>query len=204
MVGEAYLAAKRYPDAIEELGNVLLSEPSNLRALRLLARAHAMSENREDALNLYGALAEAVPDDAEATLHLGYEYALQGNEDAAREAFDSSFAVNFDYLLHDLMPYALALRANGADYVPPKVTDGAVKAPSTLRSRRGSQGGFALLVDHRGRIVAVHMTANAGEWASSMMMTMVRARFQPARLNNRHLAGCSTPSPTSSWSAPRS
>lgn len=52
LVGEALLGDKRYPEAIEELGEVLLAQPKELRALRLLARAHAYNRNLDDAQNL--------------------------------------------------------------------------------------------------------------------------------------------------------
>ena len=183
LIGEIYLSDKRYHDAIEELGEVLLDEPENMRALRLLARAHAFSGNREDALGLYRALAESVPDDAEASLHLGYDYALAADELSADAAFESAFRVNFDYLLHDLTPYAMALKVEGADYQPPEIIDGAVRMPKSMRSRRGTPGAFHMLLDHDGRVVAVHVTPNAGQWVPAMMMTIIRARFQPARLN---------------------
>jgi tetratricopeptide (TPR) repeat protein len=183
LVGEIYLSDKKYEDAIEELGDVLLDEPENMRALRLLARAHAFSGNREDALGLYRALAESVPDDAEASLHLGYDYALAADPLRADAAFESAFRVNFDYLLHDLTPYAMALKVENAEYEPPKIIDGAVRMPKSMRSRRGTQGAFGMLLDHDGRIVAVHVSANAGQWVPAMMMTIIRARFQPARLN---------------------
>ena len=183
LIGEIYLSDKKYRDAIEELGEVLLDHPENMRALRLLARAHAFSGNREDALGLYRALAESVPDDAEASLHLGYDYALAADELSADAAFESAFRVNFDYLLHDLTPYAMALKVEGADYKPPKIIGGAVRMPKTMRSRRGTEGAFGMLIDHDGHIVAVHMSPNAGQWVPAMMMTIIRARFQPARLN---------------------
>jgi len=182
LVGEALLADKKYIEAIEELGEVLLVEPGRERALRLLARAHAYEGHREDAMSLFRALAEAVPRDAEASLHIGFEYALASEEKLAEAAFTSAFSENFDYLLHDLTPYAMALKEEGIDYVPPKIIDGAVKMPSTIRSRR-SRGGFGVLIDHRGRIVAVHVTPDASEWAPAMVMTIIRAQFHPARLN---------------------
>ncbi len=40
-----------------------------------------------------------------------------------------------------------------------------------------------MLIDHKGHIVAVHLTPNAGEWAPTMMMTLIRAQFRPAKLN---------------------
>jgi hypothetical protein len=40
-----------------------------------------------------------------------------------------------------------------------------------------------MLLDHNGRIVAVHLAANTNAWAPSMMMAIIRARFTPARLN---------------------
>lgn len=125
LVGEALLADKQYIEAIEELGEVLLVEPGRERALRLLARAHAYEGHREDAMSLYRALAEAGPRDAEASLHIGFEYALASEEKLAEAAFTSAFSENFDYLLHDLTPYALALKEEGIDYVPPKIIDGA-------------------------------------------------------------------------------
>ena len=120
LVGEIYLSDKRYENAIEELGKVLLDDPENMRALRLLARAHAFSGNREDALGLYRALAETIPDDAEASLHLGYDYALAADELRAEEAFESAFRVNFDYLLHDLTPYAMALKVEARSTSRPR------------------------------------------------------------------------------------
>ena len=183
LVGEIYLSDKRYRDAIEELGEALLDEPENMRALRLLAQAHAFSGNREDALGLYRALAESVPDDAEASLHWGYDYALAADELGAEAAFESAFRDNFDYLLHDLTPYAMALKVEGADYQPPKIIDGAVNMPKSMRAEGGTLGAFGMLLDHDGHIVAVHVSPNAGQWVPAMMMTIIRARFQPARLN---------------------
>jgi hypothetical protein len=116
-------------------------------------------------------------------LHLGFEYALASDETHAEEAFASAFRGNFDYLLHDLTPYAMALKVEGADYVPPKVVDGAVRMPKTMRSRRSTAGAFGMLLNHDGRVVAVHMTPNSGQWVPAMMMSIIRARFQPARLN---------------------
>ena len=115
LIGEALLADKQYIEAIEELGDVLLVEPGKVRALRLLARAHAMEGHREDALSLFRALAEAVPRDAEASVHIGYEYALGSENELAQEAFRTAFRENFDYLLHDLTPYALALKEEGIE-----------------------------------------------------------------------------------------
>jgi len=76
-------------------------------------------------MSLYRALAEAGPRDAEASLHIGFEYALASEEKLAEAAFTSAFSENFDYLLHDLTPYAMALKEEGIDYVPPKIIDGA-------------------------------------------------------------------------------
>jgi len=183
LVGEIDLSDKRYDNAIEEIGEVLVDDPRNMRALRLLARAHSFSGNRDDAMGLYRALAETLPNDAEATLNLGYDHALRADETAAEAAFASAFAGNFDYLLHDLTPYAMALKVEGARYEPPKVIDGAMRLPRTMRSRRASEGGFGMLLDHEGRIVAVHLAPNAEQYMPAMMMALIRARFRPARLN---------------------
>jgi tetratricopeptide (TPR) repeat protein len=183
LVGEALLADKRYVDAMEELGDVLLADPENLRALRLLARAHALQGNSEDALNLYQALSRYVPDDAEASLHIGYRYALRSEREPAEEAFDSAFASNFDYLLHDLTPYAMALKAEESVFDPPQAVDGVVRVPSNLRSRRAARGGFGLLLDHKGKVLAAHLSPDAESWALATMMSIVRARFRPAKLN---------------------
>jgi hypothetical protein len=106
LVGEALLGDARYPEAIEELGEVLLANPKELRALRLLARAHAYNRNLPDAQNLYEALAEALPEDAEAHLHLGYLYALGDQREKALAQFGAAFQTDFDYLLHDVAPFA--------------------------------------------------------------------------------------------------
>lgn len=184
LVGEALLADGQFESAIEELGQVLLANPENMRALRLLARAHAREGNYADADGLYRALATSVPGDAEASLYVGYQHALSGKAEDARSAFDTAFEVNFDYLLHDLMPYALAIGREDARYEPPQIRDGLVKPPSTMRSRRGTRGGFALLIDHQGRVIAAHLTPDADSWAPATLMSVVRARFKPARLND--------------------
>jgi tetratricopeptide (TPR) repeat protein len=183
LAGEALLGDKKYSEAVEELGEVLLADAGDQRALRLLARAHAHLGDDEDAFELYGALAESEPNDAEAQLHIGYHHALRGDAAAAESAFEASFRSNFDYLLHDLTPYALAIRNGDAVYEPPEVIDGVVKPPSTLRSRRDSRGAFAMLVDHKGKLLAVHVSRDAGNWASPLMMSMIRARFRAAKLN---------------------
>lgn len=183
LTGEALLGDRRYTEAVEELGEVLLTTPSNVRALRLLARAHAFNGDADDAVNLYQALSEMRPGDAEASLHLGYYYALRSDAKLAKEFFTKAFAVNFDYLLHDSTPYALALRAEDARYQPPAVLDGATPVPSNMRSRRGSRGAFAILLDSSGKVVAAHITAGAESWAPATVMSLVRARFRPATLN---------------------
>ncbi len=76
-----------------------------------------------------------------------------------------------------------ALKVEGADYQPPKIIEGAVGMPKSMRSRRGTLGAFGMLLDHDGHIVAVHVSPDAGQWVPAMMMTIIRARFHPARLN---------------------
>lgn len=183
LVGEALLGQKRYAEAIEQVGEALLAEPENARALRLLARAHALRGDREDALNLYRALAGYLPVDAEANLHLGYHFALTAETALAKKAFDAAFQDNFDYLLHDVTPYALALSAADASYEPASIQEGLVRIPRSMRSRRGTRGGFGLLIDHEGRVLAAHLTPDAEGPATTALMALVRAKFTPARLN---------------------
>ena len=182
LVGEALLGERRYPEAIEQVGEALLADPENTRALRLLARAHALHGDCEDALNLYRALVEYLPVDAEANLHLGYHFALTAETALAKSAFDAAFEDNFDYLLHDVTPYALALSA-GASYEPASVQESFVRIPRAMRSRRGARGGFGLLIDHEGKVLAAHLTPDAESPATTTLMALVRAKFTPARLN---------------------
>jgi hypothetical protein len=42
---------------------------------------------------------------------------------------------------------------------------------------------MGVLIDHKGRIAAAHMTPNSGNWAPAMMMSVIRALFSPAKLN---------------------
>ncbi len=188
LVGEALLGDRRYPEAIEELGEVLLANPKELRALRLLARAHAYNKNLPDAQNLYEALAEAVPEDAEAHLHLGYLYALKDQREKALEEFGEAFQTDFDYLLHDVGPFAIAMRAVFEDedgtYEPPRVLRFDVPPPKEMDSRRSGRSSFiAVLVDHRGKVVAAHVGGNSSGSTPLMMISMVRATYAPASLN---------------------
>lgn len=188
LVGEALLGDRRYPEAIEELGEVLLAKPGELRALRLLARAHAYNKNLTGAENLYQALAEAVPEDAEAHLHLGYLYALKEQREQALEQFEKAFETDFDYLLHDVGPFLIAMRtiADGesAAYEPPRVIKFDVPPPKNMDSRRASQtSSIAVLVDHRGKVVAANVGGEPGGTAPLMMVSLVRATYAPASVN---------------------
>lgn len=187
LVGEALLGDQRYPEAIEELGEVLLANPRELRALRLLARAHAYNMNLDDAQNLYQALAEALPEDAEAHLHLGYIYALKDQRDEALAQFSAAFQTDFDYLLHDVAPFLLAMKQVTEEqmgkYEPPRIIKFDVRPPSTMQSRRSSQSSrIAILVDHRGKVVAAHVGGTSGS-SPMMMVSLVRATYAPASLN---------------------
>jgi tetratricopeptide (TPR) repeat protein len=188
LVGEALLGDGSYPEAIEELGEVLLADPRDLRALRLLARAHAYNKNLTDAQNLYEALAGIVPEDAEAHLQLGYFYALKDEREKALEQFGAAFQTDFDYLLHDVGPFALAMRAvledEGSVYEPPRVTKFDVPPPKEMDSRRSGESSFiAVLVDHRGKVVAAHVAGETAGSTSLMMVSLVRATYAPASLN---------------------
>jgi tetratricopeptide (TPR) repeat protein len=183
LLGEASLGDRKYANAIEDLGEVLQAQPENTRALRLLARAHALNGDGDDALDLYRALVQAIPSDAEANLHIGFDHALRAEAGPAEKAFADASSANFDYLLHDSSPYDLALKVGAARYEPPRVVDGVASLPAHLLSRRAHTGGFALLLDHRGRLVAAHLTPEAQSWAPAALMSLVRARFRPARLN---------------------
>ena len=188
LVGEALLGDRRYPESIEELGEVLLANPRELRALRLLARAHAYNRNLPDAQNLYEALAEALPEDAEAHLHLGYLYALKDQREKALEQFGAAFQTDFDYLLHDVAPFAIAMRAVFEDeegtYQPPRVVKFDVPPPKEMDSRRsGRSSSIAVLVDHRGKVVAAHLGGDSSGSTPLMMVSLVRATYAPASLN---------------------
>jgi tetratricopeptide (TPR) repeat protein len=193
LIGEAYLGDGKYPEAIQNLGDVLEANPENLRALRLLARAHLFHEDIEDALNLYGALAEELPGDAEANLHLGYLFAVRSEPIRSTEAFNSAFRYDHDYLLHDLGPFAGAMQAardQALEYIPARVVRQRVKPPRGLESRRGAQsGGVAIVIDHNGKVVAAQVSPRSTESAQAMMLAMIRATFKPASLN-----GVSVPS----------
>lgn len=188
LVGEALLGNGEYPEAIEELGEVLLIDPEDTRALRLLARAHALDGHLEDARDLYTALTEAIPDDAEAHLHLGYLHALKENAVGAEEEFHAAFQTDFDYLLNDLVPFFVALKATMNEdigsYEPPRVVRYRVPPPKGMDSRRQSEsGGFAVLIDHRGKVIAAQIGARSSGTMPLMMLSLVRATFEPASLN---------------------
>lgn len=185
LIGEALLGQREYAEAIERLGEVLLVEPETTRALRLLARAHGLYGNLDDAQALYEALAEINPEDAEANLHLGYLYALGNDAQRSAAAFGSAFQDDSDYLLHDLVPFLVALKGieSSAGRLEPPVPRDNIRPP-TIRSRRDAEerGGMAVLIDHEGKVRAAQLTASSGP-IPMMVMSMVRASFRPAAVN---------------------
>ena len=187
LMGEALLADGRYDDAIEKLGEVLQAEPENLRALRLLARAHARAEHYEDAASLYQELAQAIPNDAEANLQLGYLFALRAEPARSAEAFASAFRNDQDYLLHDVLPFVVALKAvkeRPGAYEPPRMIRQETPPPRGLQSRRGSENnGMALIIDHTGKVVAAQLAADSAGPEPVLLMSIIRALFKPAALN---------------------
>ena len=188
LIGEALLADRKYAEAIEELGEVLLRDPRETRALRLLARAHAYHGDVEDTRNLYEALSETVPGDTEAHLHLGYIYALEGNVERADSEFRAAFATDFDYLLHDVGPFAVAMRAafdkEPGSYEPPRVVRFDVAPPKGMDSRRASEtSAVAVLVDHQGKVVAAQVAPESTGSMPLMVLSLVRATYSPASLN---------------------
>jgi tetratricopeptide (TPR) repeat protein len=188
LVGEALLADQKLEPAIEKLGEVLQEKPDNLRALRLLARAHAQSGNYEDAASLFEALKRARPEDVEANLQLGYSFALRSEPTRAAEAFSSAFKRDQDYLLHDALPFALALRAvkaKGGLYEPPRMVRQDVPPPRNLQSRRGAaeSGGLSLIIDQNGKVAAARLGSDTAGPVPVLLMSVMRAVFRPAEVN---------------------
>jgi tetratricopeptide (TPR) repeat protein len=186
-MGEALLAEGRHDEAIERLGEVLEAEPDNRRALRLLARAHARAAHYDDAVSLYQELARAIPDDAEANLQLGYLFALRVDPARSAEAFASAFRTDQDYLLHDVLPFVVALKAvkeKPGAYEPPRMIRQEAPPPRGLSSRRGAeQSGMALIIDHTGKVVAAQVAGNTSGPEPMLLMSIIRAIFKPAALN---------------------
>ena len=187
LIGEAHLGGRDLELAVEELGEVLLQDPTNLRALRLLARSHSLSGNLEDAEGLYRALLDLRPRDAEAHLQLGFVYALRSNVDLSREAFEVAFESDFDYLMHDLAPFLIAVRSSADPdvlYEPPVLRS----TPTPLRGGGGSRrstrnDGMLVLIDHRGAVKSAHFNPESSSRIHQTMMSLVRGRFSPATLN---------------------
>jgi tetratricopeptide (TPR) repeat protein len=186
LVGEALLGEGEYDEAIERLGDVLLAQPETVRALRLLARAHGLKGNLDDARDLYEALAEIDPKDTEANLHLGYLYAIESDAQRSALAFSTAFRDDSDYLLHDIVPFLVALRGveSSEGRIEPPVPKDSIAPPPSIRSRRTSDdnGGMAVLIDHEGKVVAAQLTASSGP-IPYMVLSMVRANFEPAAVN---------------------
>ncbi len=187
LIGEAHLGARDLDLAIEELGEVLLGQPGNVRALRLLARAHSLNGDLEDTENLYQALLAMRPRDAEAHLQIGYLQALRSEETESLASFEVAFESDFDYLMHDLAPFLIAVRGS--------TEDGALYEPATLlsteapfRDRGGSRrssrsDGLLVLIDHRGSVKAAHFAPDSSARAHLTMLSLLRGRYRPARLN---------------------
>ncbi len=187
LVGEAHLGNRNLPLAIDELGEVLLSEPGNIRALRLLARAHSLNGDLEDTRNLYRALLEMRPGDAEAHLQIGYLQALRSEEANSLASFEVAFETDIDYLMHDLAPFLLAVRGTaegGALYEPATLLATDVPMRDRGGSRRSSRAdGILVLIDHRGQVRAAHFAPNSSNRAHLAMMSLLRGRYRPAKLN---------------------
>ncbi len=186
LIGEALLAQAKYDDAIDRLGEVLQAAPDKTRALRLLARAHALAGTLEDARGLFEALVELYPKDTEAHLQLGYLYAINSDHQRSQQEFRSAFSDDPDYLLHDAAPFVVALRAvqaQDAYYQPPAVKK-EIAQPSWIRSRKDAEeSGLALLIDHEGNVVAAQLSGSGRGPIPLMLMAIVRADFKPANVN---------------------
>jgi hypothetical protein len=121
-------------------------------------------------------------------LHLGYLYALRSDPVRAAAAFSSAFLDDTDYLLHDAVPFVVALRAvkSGSGSFEPPAAKGELsfEQPPTIRSRRDAEdgGGFAVLIDHEGKFVAAQVSADSGA-PTLTVLSMVRTHFRPAALN---------------------
>ncbi len=107
---------------------------------------------------------------------------------AAQEEFHAAFQTDFDYLLNDLVPFFVAMKATLADdfrrYEPPRVVRYRTPPPKAMNSRRQSEsGGFTVLIDHRGKVIAAQIGAQSSGTMSLMMISLVRAIFKPASLN---------------------
>lgn len=187
LIGESHLGARNLELAIEELGDVLLQDPGNVRALRLLARSHSLNGDLEDTESLYRALLDVRPQDAEAHLQLGYLYALRADDGAAEAAFEVAFETDFDYLMHDLAPFLMAVRERSnlnLLYEPPILRSTPVPMTGGGGSRRSSESdGIMVLIDHRGRVKSAHFAPESSNRVHQTMMSLVRGRYTPATLN---------------------
>ena len=187
LVGEAHLGNRDLDLAIEELGEVLLADPTNLRALRLLARSHSLNGDFDDTENLYRALLDMRPDDAEAHLQLGYLYALRADDAQSGEAFEVAFRTDFDYLMHDLAPFLIAMRRGGDPSVifePPVLRSSPTPMPGGGGSRRSTRNdGVVVLIDHHGRVKSAHFNPQSSNRLHQTMLSLLRGRYTPAKLN---------------------
>ncbi len=69
-------------------------------------------------------------------------------------------------------------------YEPPRVVRYRTPPPKAMDSRRQSQsGGFAVLIDHQGKVIAAQIGAQSSGTVPLMMLSLVRATFEPASLN---------------------
>ena len=188
LIGESHLGARNMDLAIEEFGAVLLQDPTNRRALRLLARSHSLNGDLEDTESLYRALLDIRPRDAEAHLQLGYLYALRADDVGAEAAFEVAFETDFDYLMHDLAPFLMAVRERSNNpeilYEPPLLRSTPVPLAGSGGSRRSAErDGIMMLIDHRGRVKSAHFAPESSSRVHQMMMSLVRGRYSPATLN---------------------
>lgn len=93
-LAQAYLAAKRYPEALAEADRLIKLQPKNLGGFYLRGLALRLTGNYDGALQAYDAVLALVPTEAEAMYQKSVVMRAKGDLDAAQGLLEAAVIAN--------------------------------------------------------------------------------------------------------------
>ncbi|MCJ7797482.1 MAG: tetratricopeptide repeat protein [Thermoleophilia bacterium] len=93
-LAQAYLAAKRYPEALAEADRLIKLQPKNLGGFYLRGLTLRLSGDFDGALEAYDAVLALVPTEAEAMYQKSLVMRAKGDLDGAQKSLEAAVAAN--------------------------------------------------------------------------------------------------------------